>query len=366
MNNIVNRHSILRDFYHLQATSNLAQIYGVSALGNQAMVTSLPKVLGATGLALLLLLVTGCGKPDYPPNPKPTLHTTISADGQMVATLLNAGTDKQRLRVMRLDRDGGWQEISAPPLTQTIRFGLQGHQLLLTHHVQEQKQDRLVTLNLDESNSAPLTIYQADQLGFPQHISPKEYLVRQCSRARAEKGNLECKNIFEYRWVMVANGKQILQLGDREIPARYSLPTIVNRGVIWISEQIGVDDDPHPKIFAAALPDGQVPVFPRERLEKNTASIACDQAAQRCLRRFVSNLGQKGGVPFLYDVDVMFSEKRCKLIGVAGSSDGVSVTPDGLAGVMSLAAQYDKPRAVVVFRFAANSCEPISIRHINF
>ena len=64
----------------------------------------------AVGICALLL--SGC-KPGYPKS-MPTLHTTISADGQMVATLINAGTDKQRLRIMRLDSTEGWRDIAAP------------------------------------------------------------------------------------------------------------------------------------------------------------------------------------------------------------------------------------------------------------
>jgi hypothetical protein len=88
--------------------------------------------------------------------------------------------------------------------------------------------------------------------------------------------------------------------------------------------------------------------------------------AKRCLRWFISNLNEIPHGSYIYDVDVLFGATSCKLSGLSGSSDHVSLTPDGNAAVMSLASGPDKPRHVVVMHFDPQQCEAISVQHINF
>ncbi|MDO9199652.1 hypothetical protein [Rhodoferax sp.] len=310
------------------------------------------------GLCVFLLL--GC-KPNYPPNARPTLYTTISADGQMVATLFNAGTEKQRLRVMRLDRADGWQDVQAPQFTQSIRFGLLGHELLLTHHLQEEKQDRLVKLDLDKQDSSPQTIYQDDELGFPVEVSKGQVMVRTCP-SKSSPGAHQCR-MSGYRWKLIGPGKIISQVGPDSIGG-WPAPNIVGTGFFWIEEQTGGSKDAHPLVMSYPFPGGYSPPFFRENLDKNTWTVDCDRQASRCLRRYISNLEKTGGGAFVYEVEVLFGAERCKLEGVAGTGDGVSITPDGRAAVMSLAEAYDKPRHVAVMRFDPNRCQAASVQHI--
>lgn len=309
-------------------------------------------------LAMGMLLLWGC-KPSYPPNPRPVLHTTISSDGQMIATLLNAGTDQQRLRVLRLDDGEDWRDIRAPQFTQSIRFGLHGHELLLTHQFNGQ-QDRLISLDLDKPDGMERLIYQDDELGFPIEVSSGKVMVRTCPNDN-NKGVHPCRGGF--RWKMVDADGVITPIGPRYIGS-YPAPIIVGTGFFWIDPQTMERQDPHPRIVAYPFPGGQAPDFARARLEKNTSNLTCDRQGTRCLRNFISNRGQAAA--FIYDTEVLLGEERCYVEGVAGYSDGFSITPNGRAAVKSLAKAYDTPRHVVVMRFNPQQCKATSVQHINF
>jgi hypothetical protein len=117
-------------------------------------------------------------------------------------------------------------------------------------------------------------------------------------------------------------------------------------------------------LFSYPLPGGRAPEISGKQFEKNTISLACDRAGNRCLRKFISNLEQGGN--FIYDVDIILTGARCKVSGVVGFGDHVFITPDGNAAVMSLASAHDQPRHVVIMRFKSQQCEAVSVQHINF
>ncbi len=168
-------------------------IFNVLACESLASMKRLPKISVATGLALLVLFMTGCGKPDYPSGQRPRLETTISDDGRMVATLVNAGTDQQRLRIKRLQPDGAWEDVKAPPYTQSIRFGLAGHELLLTHYVPELKQGRLVKIDLGKlPEIQSQTVFQDDYVAIPLEVSPGQFMVRTCPN-KNKPGAQQCR-----------------------------------------------------------------------------------------------------------------------------------------------------------------------------
>jgi hypothetical protein len=73
----------------------------------------------------------------------------------------------------------------------------------------------------------------------------------------------------------------------------------------------------------------------------------------------------KGG-DFIYDIDVLYGGQKCKLTGVAGVHDPLSITPDGNNAVVAFASGYRTPRHVVVMRFKPQHCEAVSIQHIYF
>lgn len=301
-------------------------------------------------------LLSACGAEE-----SPLLHTTISADGQMVATLLHAGTDDQLLRVRNLRTDTSWHTIQAPPLTQTIRFRLEGHELLLTHRKPGPPAvTYLSKLNLDKPGNGVQKIYEAEDLAFPVEVAAGQVMVRTHTPADPQTGKVFLSDSY---WILVGPGAGVQKVGPTsDMP--YAAPNIVGSGFFWTKDQIGRNDDAHPRLLRFPLPGGSAPNISPTWFEKNTFKIICDRSADRCLRHFISNLG-KGG-DFIYDIEVMLGSQRCQVPGVAGVGDGVFITPDGQFGVMSLASGFNKPRHVVVMQFKPQQCEAVSVQHIYF
>ena len=226
---------------------------------------------------LLAVLLAACQ-----PASQPRLHTTISADGEMIATLLNAGTAQQLVRVRKLTPDQGWEQIQLPPLTGTIQFASHGRDLLLTYRRTDTKTSVLARVNLDNPAQPPEKIYEADDLAFPVEISPGQIMVR---TRRAGEGGDATKQFYlsGYHWILLGIGGQVTEVGpDTVLP--YPAPNIVGSGFFWMEEQIYEKKDPYPQIMAYPLPGGKAPVVSRKRFEKNTWAVDCDRKAARCLR----------------------------------------------------------------------------------
>lgn len=309
----------------------------------------------------LISFLMGC-KPSYPPNTKPVLHTTISADGEMVATLLNAGTEQQLLRIRTLNSNSIWRTVAAPPFTQSIRFASEGHALLVTYRIPESNVDVLARLNLEKPDAEIHKIYEAANLAFPVELSPGQILVRTRRQVAHSVGENRSPG---YYWILIGPERHVQQVGPESL-LPYPAPNIVGMGFFWTEDQVGKDKEPHPLVLSYPLPNGRAPTYPRERLAKNTWTIECDRAAKRCLREYIRNLDEIPRADYIYDVEVMFGAERCKLAGVSGFHDGISITPDGKAAVMALAPAYDKPRRVVIMRFNPQKCEASSVQLINF
>ena len=320
-------------------------------------------------LSVMLLTVcmglTGC-KPDYPRREKLTLETTISADGLMVAALSNAGEEKPRLRINRLNDDKGWQDIPAPMFTNSVRFGLKGHKLLLTHLIPGEGITAQLTLwNLDDLNQQSQVIHQGNRLRHPIEVNSGEFMVQTCEPF---KDATDCDNPFNFYWVFIDKHGAVKKVGPKSSWRR--APNIVGRGFFWIEDRVRLEnqDAGHPGVLAYALPNGSAPQFDETRLSKSTSSLECDYKAKRCLRSYISN-PERNGVfigTFVYDVEIFHGSNACHPEGLAGWSDGKALTPSGDAGVMSLAAAYDKPRHVVVMQFKPQQCEPTTIQHLYF
>ena len=315
------------------------------------------KYLACAVLAIPVAMLSAC-RP-YAAD-RPTVHTTISTDGKMVATLVNAGTEQQMLHVRNLDTDTEWSEVTAPPLTQTIRFGLQGHELLLTHRRPEPPlKDYLSKMDLDHPDKGLQKLYEADELGFPVEVQPGQVMVR-THKSPYPTGEWL---LGDHYWILVGPGQQVQKVGPERIMP-YPAPSIVGDGFFWAISQTGKNDEAHPQLLRFALPGGRAPDISNERWEKNTWDVDCNRTATRCLRSFISNLEQGGA--YIYDVEVMFGSQRCRLPGVAGFGTAPSITPDGNAAVMALASKYKMPRHVVVMRFKPQQCEAVSVQHIHF
>ena len=318
----------------------------------------LSRVIG--GL-LVLLWLTGCS-PNYPPNDRPTLYATISSDGQIVATLANIGTDKARLRVIRLNDDKGWLELKAPPYTTSIQFRMQGHELLLTHHIGEGEVSDLSKWDMDDLAAGVQRIYQSNGLVFPIEVSTGQYLVRTCPLTSEQK----CHPWFNV-WQLVENDK-LLRAFTEERRLNYSWPNVMQgQGFYWM-KVVGeyAHDEPFPSFRSVAFSDGKSPIFNLAELGQDTTDIRCDYQANRCLRSYIKNWGNKKPEPYLYAAEVLTRNKRCLISDVLGYYDEISLAPDGNAAVLSVAPAYDQPRHVMVMHFKPGQCEPTSIQHIHF
>ena len=311
--------------------------------------------------ALLLTMAGLMAACNERPKTGPVLHTTISSDGRMLATLMYAGTDAHLLRVRNLDTDTTWRHVTAPPWTQSIRFGLRGHELLLTHKTPGlPASDLLSRIDLDHPERGPQTIYSAPDLSFPVEVEPGKIMVR---THRPPPTAAAAISPGDFYWILVGPDQTAQPVGPQSM-FPYAAPEIVGRGFFWTEDQIGLQQEDHPRLLRFALPGGDVPDISASHLEKNTFSIRCDRQARRCLRSYIANFGHSG--PFVYDVEVILGEKRGPVVGVAGFGDPMSITPDGNAAIMSLALASGQPRHVVVMHFKPQQCEPVSVQHLYF
>jgi hypothetical protein len=313
--------------------------------------------------ALLVPLgLAGC-KPNYPPHDRPTLYATISADGQMVATLANIGTERVRLRVIRLNDDKGWAELPVPLYTTSIKFRMQGHELLLTNDIGQGETSDLSKWNMDTPADGVRRIYRANGLVFPIEVAPDEYLVRSCTVTSENR----CNPMAGVEWALV-NKAEIIQKYTAPFALNYSWPNVVQgRGFFWMKVRGEYSaNEPFPSIKRFALPGGTLPEFNVAELGEDTTDVDCDYQAGRCLRRYIKNWGSKAPGPFVYAAEVLTRGMRCFLPEAFGYFDKISLTPDGNAAVISLAPAYDQSRHVVVMHFKSGQCEPLSVRHIHF
>jgi hypothetical protein len=217
---------------------------------------------------------------------------------------LNAGTDKQLLRVFNLKTTSNWETLKTPSFTQTIRFGLQGHELLLTHRKPDlPAKDYLSKFDLDKPEKGFQKIYESEEgLAFPVEVRPGQIMVRTHRPSTQSDGR---PLLADHYWILLGPGEQVQKVGPQSVMP-YSAPNIVGQGFYWTEAQIGKNKEAHPQILNFPLPNGVAPDIPRERLEKNTFNFHCDRSGKRCLRNFISNLYQKPATTFVYDVDVLF------------------------------------------------------------
>jgi hypothetical protein len=324
-------------------------------------------------MALTLIAgAVGCDKPRYPTVERPFLQTTISSDGKMVAALDRIGTEQPRLRVIRVDDGSSWKELPAPPYTTSIHFGLNGYDLLLTHHIGDHSVADLLKWNIVDPSMPMERIYRSSGLAFPMEISPDKYLVREC-RTSVHSPEV-CQKFGGNQW-RVLTSKHTVGVFSKPIGVgSYSQPNLIDgKGFFWKNLKGGEvyydghngEENKTPSFLI--VPFGEEEFLDLDELEvegSEITNVRCDFNAERCLRSFVSHKDRDR--LFVYDVDFFYKGSRCYVEGLQGYSDGAFVTPYGNAAVMSLATRYDQVRNVVVMRFEFGKCEPVSIQYIQF
>lgn len=339
--------------------------------------TTAPSLWLTLGLAALL---SACQQPDHPPRTRSAIQTTISSDGHWVAVLEGAATKEPRLRIKSVEDELPWQEITIPSLTTSIRFGHQGHGLLLTHYTPgEMGASVLLKFDLDTSGASadknrdeapsprPMpeakVLHKGPFLRHPLEVSEGQTLVRTCLSTTGKDGKNTCvtSGLGTY-WLLLKPDQKPVAVTKRSKAEIQTQPNLTASGFFWVKGLGPEEGKPHPDLASYPLPGGKAPKYDVSEMARGTR-LACDHGAQRCLRQFIDKIDPVTD-RYIYGLDVLYGDQACALEGVQGYSDGQSLTPDGRTAVMSLAEDAHAPRHVVVVSFSPGRCEPDTVRHI--
>jgi hypothetical protein len=311
--------------------------------------------------------MSACEKPDYPPKERPTLKATISSDGRLIAVLDRGGVGRPRLRIKWLDRNEPWRELPVPMYTNSIRFGLDGYGLLMTHRIEnDMSMAQLVRWDLNDINKEVQLIYRGPRLVFPIEVRPGQILVRSCQQ-EVTSGASRCDRGVGVVWLLLESNGRVVPVTPPGAPVVYSQPNVTSKGFFWLSDFDSTkmkSVDQSLLLISYPFPGGESPKFDVERLSLDP-DIDCDFNLERCLWGFKSGLHPETG-EYQFNTKIIFKSLTCQPDGLQGYADERAVTPDGRFGVMSVAERYDLPRHVVFMEFQAGHCEPVSIQHLDF
>jgi hypothetical protein len=284
------------------------------------------------------------------------IETSVSSDGQWIAVLQNAGTEKSKVKVMQMDQRQ-WIDIQAPPLTSSIRFSLRPSQLLITHwRSNAEAASELSTVDLSKPSFPRITLYTGTGLGYPVELEDGKVLVRACYTTSQNR----CHRAVGIYWVLVENGEAKTKYSSTE-PLNYSQPNYI-KGIGFYWNQYQTNEKLPPTSIGFSI-DGAAlnsKYFPQKSIRDG--GYSCAATSERCLKAFIANRGKAES--FIYDVKVEYLKKICSANGLAGWSDGMSLAPNGLFGVKSLSKSLESTRHVAYIKFEPNVCEPTDIQHI--
>lgn len=320
------------------------------------LLTGVWRITMFSAYALIVFSLAGCTNSGSDSRSK-AIEVSISSDGKRIAVLNNSGEKDSRVQVLYLDRSNTWSELPTPPRTTSIRFGLLGHQLLLTHLDQEAFFSELSVIDLGvmSADSIPRKIlFRGDVLAYPIEVEEGRILVRHCKFTR-----VVCP------WNLIRDGKlerEVVSSDRVQYSLQYRQPVVVRgKGFYWLTYKQENTPEFGPDVLAFSFDEGSVfqPKVPA--IDHRLDSVACDYSGARCLHAFTE---ETSSVLFLYNTKVLFKRETCSIDGIAGWSDGASLSPDGRFGVKSLAAGFDKPRRVVYLEFDPAKCQPSVVKHI--
>ena len=314
----------------------------------------------------IVFLAAGCEKPDYRSQVRTSVYPTISADGKMVVIIDNQGENHPQLTIYRLDNGTVQAEtVNAPPWTYGIRFGLQGHNLLVTHFIGDRWVSDLLRWDLDKPLEPAEHIFRALRVEYPLEISPGIYLVEVHKPLEKDPGT---SDIYSSYRSLISRGKVLIPELWPSLPQWAGLdqgwPNYVEgKGFFWMYFKIRKEPPLFPKV---AYPDGDGPdlTYLESVYDENTSRIRCDYHARRCLRQFIAGK-QADGASYDFDLDVLYDNQRCPIDAaemVGGWFDNFALTPDGNTAVVTLSDNAEAPLRGVVMRFKEGECAPISVQ----
>ena len=161
------------------------------------------------GISLMLL---AC-KPNYSGTKAAgRIETTLSSDGKLLAVLLDRREESPTLLIKWLDREEPWLKIPAPKYTNSIRFGLIGYGLLLTHaQPGPAGASQLSRWDASRPDQPSEILYQGSHVEYPVEVSPGQYLVKICKFAPRDDGCIGRGFIghrgLDPQWRGVADGR---------------------------------------------------------------------------------------------------------------------------------------------------------------
>lgn len=316
-------------------------------------------------LFCISLMLLAC-KPNYSATKAANqIETTLSSDGKLLAVLLDRREETPTLLIKWLDRDEPWLKVPAPKYTNSIRFGLSGYGLLLTHaQPGPPGASQLSRWDASRPDQPAEILYQGSHVAYPIEVSPGQYLVKMCNSAPDDDRCIG-RGFVGLMWALIRNG-EALPMEETSPRRYYGQPNIEDGGFYWTTGgQFAYPKSVEPEIHAFALPGGSKPEPDRRRFDQSSWSINCDYKSQRCLMKYLTDelTDQR---QYVWGVRIFDGATRCEIPEVKGYIDTVTVTPDGRSAVIPLALVSDEPRHVVVVRFKPGQCEPTSIQPYYF
>ena len=320
-------------------------------------------------LALLLfcisLLLLAC-QPNYSATKAARqIETTLSSDGKLLAVLLDRREESPSLLIKWLDRDEPWLSVPAPKYTSSIRFGLSGYGLLLTHaQPGPPGASQLSRWDASRPDQPSEILYQGSHVAYPVEVRPGQFLVRICKYA-PDDDRCPGRGFVGILWALVRNGQALL-LNETNSILPLGQPNVTDGGFYWMyGSEYGFPKTGEPKVHAFPLPGGTKPEPDPRRFDQSSHSIACDYKIQRCLMTYLTDERFNKSL-YVWGIRIFDGNNRCDLPDVKGYMDTVTVTPDGRAAVIPLARSSSEPRHVVVLRFKPGQCEPTDIQRLYF
>jgi hypothetical protein len=259
-----------------------------------------------------MLMLTTCDTrtPEYPARgQKKFTEVTISADGKLLAVLENTGTAQAKLLTRRIDQDtSSWQELPLPVFTSSVRFGLKGQALLLTHDLPENDDmGQLTRWDLADLQKNSEVIYQGPFLAFPIEARPGEYLVRSCQPRKYLNSDVNsCRERYAdgTYWMLVRDqNTPPVRLTPDGVKLTFSQPSVTPQGFFWVTENIKERGDFSKGKFGSPgmlssfpLPNGKAPTLSKE-VVKTSTDVVCDRSMVRCIRQYNAGTDRKMNRP---------------------------------------------------------------------
>jgi hypothetical protein len=316
-------------------------------------------------LFCISLMLLAC-KPNYSATKAANqIETTLSSDGKLLAVLLDRREESPTLLIKWLDRDEPWLKVPAPKYTNSIRFGLSGYGLLLTHaQPGPPGASQLSRWDASRPDQPSEILYQGSHVAYPVEVRPGQYLVNLCDSA-PEDDRCVGSGFVGFKWALIRNG-EALPMKETSPRRLYRQPNVTEGGFYWMYGAMETSATAtEPSIHSFALPGGTEPTPDSGRFDKSSWDIACDYKNQRCLIRYQTD-DPTDRSKYVWHIRIFDGTNRCGPTDLKGDVGTVNVTPDGRAAVIPLALASDEPRHVVVLRFKPGQCEPTSIQRYDF